>query len=247
MDGTVDYAGRRIEYTLRRSPRRRSIGLTIEPDGRLVVAAPPAMPLVAIEAFIREKAAWVLKHQLRLASLAEAQGRQPRQFAEGETLPLLDETLTLHYASPHGGVPPQIWRAELQLCVRGIPPVHADEAARQAAVRRQLEAWYKAQAQTYFEAACARYSAQLGLAPSRVGIGDAQRRWGSCSGRGSLRFSWRLMLAPQALAEYVAAHEVAHRVELNHSLRFWRVVAKLMPDFKARERRLAEIGAGLVL
>jgi predicted metal-dependent hydrolase len=243
----VDYAGRRLEFDLRRSTRRRSVGLTIEPDGSLRVAAPLRMPLALIAAFVREKAAWVLKHQLRLASLAASRGVAERRFAEGEALPLLDEQLTLHYAAPHSGVPPQVWREGGRLCLRGIPAQHADEPARREAVRRALEGWYHAQAHEYFTGACARYARSLGLDPSRVSIGDAQRRWGSCSGRGSLRFTWRLLLAPQALADYVAAHEVAHRVELNHSLRFWRVVAKLMPDFKARERKLAEIGSTLVL
>jgi predicted metal-dependent hydrolase len=245
--GIVEYAGRRIGYTLRRSSRRRTVGLTIEPDGSLHVTAPLRLPLAPIEAFIREKAGWILKHQLRLASLAEARTIPERAFATGESLPLLDEQLTLQYLGPAHGVPPQAWRDGAVLYIRGIPADHPDEGARRAAVRRLLEGWYKLQAQGYFEAACARYAAQLGLAPSPVSIGAAQRRWGSCSSSGSLRFNWRLLLAPQALADYVAAHEVAHRIELNHSLRFWRVVAKLLPDFKARERRLAELSTRLQL
>lgn len=242
----IDYAGHRIEYGLRRSDRRRTIGIAVKPDGSVQAAAPRWASAEAVHAFVREKAGWILKHQLRLA----ASGASPvpqRQFAEGESLPLLGQDLALHYADPGVAVPPQAWREEGRLIIRGLPAEHTDEPARQAAVRQLLEAWYRGEAERYFAAVAATYSGQLGLDAPRISIGAAQRRWGSCNARGALRFNWRLLLAPEPLADYVAAHEVAHRIELNHSLGFWRLVAKLVPDFKTRERTLNSIAAALTL
>jgi predicted metal-dependent hydrolase len=202
-----------------------------------------------IHSYVREKAAWILKHRLRLQASAkyieEAQVR--RCFAEGEMLLLLGESLRLNYRPPDSGVPPRVWREGEQLCITGLPAEHPDAAARQAAVRRVIEDWYKAQALAFFSSSSSSYAQQLGLAPPRVRIGSPRQRWGSCNSRGELRFNWRLLLGPRELADYVAAHEVAHILELNHSLRFWRVVARLLPDFKARERRLDELGPALVL
>jgi predicted metal-dependent hydrolase len=245
--GVVEYAGRSIEFAIRRSARRRTIGLTVLPDSSLVAAAPPWASYAAIAGFVREKAAWALQHQLRLRSLHGAGSAAQREFAEGDSLPLLGLPLTLRYADPAQGIPPQVQRIGGELQLRGLPAAHPDEEQRRGAVRRALEEWYRREALVFFTARTAHYCAQLGLATPRVSIGAAERRWGSCSSRGSLRYNWRLLLGPEELADYVAAHEAAHLVELNHSLRFWRVVAQLLPDFRARERRLAEIGATLEL
>jgi predicted metal-dependent hydrolase len=76
-------------------------------------------------------------------------------------------------------------------------------------------------------------AARLGKSVTRVGVRDPKSRWGSCSSRGALSFSWRLIFAPEPVIDYVVAHEVAHLVEMNHSPRFWRVVASLVPDSAA--------------
>jgi predicted metal-dependent hydrolase len=75
-------------------------------------------------------------------------------------------------------------------------------------------------------------AARLGKSVTRVGVRDPKSRWGSCSSTGALSFSWRLVFAPEAVVDYVVAHEVAHLVEMNHSPRFWKVVASLVPDSK---------------
>ncbi|MGA8399465.1 MAG: M48 family metallopeptidase, partial [Stellaceae bacterium] len=88
----------------------------------------------------------------------------------------------------------------------------------------------KALARRDFAGRARALATQLGKSVTRVGVRDPKSRWGSCSSKGALSFSWRLVLAPEPVIEYVVAHEVAHLVEMNHSPRFWKVVANLVPD-----------------
>jgi predicted metal-dependent hydrolase len=246
MTHQLDYAGHWISYTIERR-HRRTIGLTVRPDASVVAVGPSWARAEEIHAYVRSKAPWILKHQLRLANSGSGGSPPSRTFADGEPIPYLGQLLPLRFADTNGHIPPRATLEDGALLIQGIPPSHADEDARRAAVRRVLEDWYRQQALGYFTRACNGYAAGLGLSPAPVGISAAQRRWGSCNAQGKLRLNWRLMLAPPELADYVAAHEVAHRLEMNHSLRFWRLVAKLMPDFKARERKLDEIGGAFFL
>jgi predicted metal-dependent hydrolase len=106
------------------------------------------------------------------------------------------------------------------LCVAGEAP-HLD---------RRISDFLKREAQRDLDAASRRYAAKLGVAIKRIHVRDQSSRWGSCSNTGVLSFSWRLILAPSFVLDYLAAHEVCHLVELNHSLRFWRLVKRLYPE-----------------
>jgi hypothetical protein len=106
------------------------------------------------------------------------------------------------------------------LCVAG-------EAAH---VNRRVSDFFKREAERDLQAASRRYAAKLGVAVKRISVRDQSSRWGSCSNTGVLSFSWRLILAPPFVLDYLAAHEVAHLVELNHSPRFWRLVGRLYQD-----------------
>lgn len=109
----------------------------------------------------------------------------------------------------------------------------------------RLLKWFKAEAKACLTDASEAYADILGVRFNRVSIGDMKSRWGSCSSRGTLRYNWRLMLAPEAVMKYVAAHEVAHLLEMNHSDRFWAHVARCEPDFQAHRRWLKRHGSDL--
>lgn len=110
---------------------------------------------------------------------------------------------------------------------------------------RRLEAWLKKVAKDRLTLACETHAGRLGALYNRVSIGDMKSRWGSCSSRGTLRFNWRLVLAPEAVLDYVAAHEVAHLLEMNHSDRFWAHVEKCRPDYAGQRKWLRVHGGAL--
>ena len=121
------------------------------------------------------------------------------------------------------------------MCVAGEPP-HLD---------RRIGDFLKREARRDLEAASSRFAARLRIDIKRVSIRDQSSRWGSCSNTGVLSFSWRLILAPSYVLNYLAAHEVAHIKELNHSPRFWRLVGQLDPDYERAKAWLDAHGTDL--
>jgi predicted metal-dependent hydrolase len=112
-------------------------------------------------------------------------------------------------------------------------------------VARRVTDFLKREAKRDLAAATRRHAAALGVAIERIGVRDTATRWGSCSADGALSYSWRLVLAPAFVLDYLAAHEVAHRRELNHSARFWRLVDQLVPDRRRAEAWLKAHGNSL--
>jgi len=204
--------------------RRRTLGLFVEGEG-LEVRAPRHATLSDIEAFIREKERWI---RGRLA--------EPRRvrfvWQAGARLPWLGRTVTL--ALRHGEIGAWLSEDELRL---GL----ADGSS----LRERALEWIRGQAQEFFRERVAELSRPLGLRATGVGLSDAKTRWGSCGANGRVLLNWRLMLLPPHLIDYVAAHELAHVRELNHSRRFWAVVATLYPDHRSARRELNALARAL--
>lgn len=110
---------------------------------------------------------------------------------------------------------------------------------------RRLKDFLKREARREIDIAARRHAAALGVTIKRIAIKDTTSRWGSCASDGSLSFSWRMILAPPLVLDYLAAHEIAHRVEMNHSARYWRVVESIFPDYEKAESWLKRHGAEL--
>lgn len=111
---------------------------------------------------------------------------------------------------------------------------------------RRVEAFLKLGARDALSTACDGYSAQIGREYGRLTLRDVRSRWGSCTTEGNLMFSWRLIMAPPEILNYVAAHEVAHLAEMNHAPAFWEIVRTLDPNFKEHRHWLRENGAQLL-
>lgn len=219
-------AGHAVTYRLCRA--RRRLSLRIDEQG-LLLGAPPHLSLALIEAFIARHADWVLA---RLAALSQDLARRRAVLVEGAQLPLLGGVVTLRFTSGanHGFFSEN----ELWLALRaGSDPL---PIARRALQRRALE---------YFEPRVASQAARLCRAPPPLALSSARRRWGSCNAQGVIRLNWRLIHLPPAAIDYVIAHEVAHLVEMNHGPRFWQLVTRLQPDWRAARALLDQSGRAL--
>jgi len=213
-------SGEVLSYRLVRS-RRSSIGLVADADG-LEVRAPRHAAIAEIEAFILEKGSWIRK---RLAGPR----RTPFVWESGASLTWLGNRITL--LQRHGETGMSLVEGELRF---GL----ADGAS----LRSRALDWMQAQASAFFGERVAALARPLGLHPSDIGLSDARTRWGSCGANGRLLLNWRLMLLPPHLIDYVAAHEIAHLRELNHSPHFWEIVASLFPEHREARRELNTLG-----
>jgi len=219
----LSLSGGVLSYRLVRS-RRGSIGLLADAEG-LEVRAPRRATIANIEAFIAEKESWIRR---RLSG----PNRTHFVWESGASLTWLGKKVTL--VQQHGRI--GIWLSDGELRF-GI-----DDGA---SLRERGLEWMRAQARAFFQERVSVLARPLGLHPSDVGLSEAKTRWGSCGVNGRLLLNWRLMLLPPHLIDYVAAHEVAHLRELNHSPRFWDIVASLFPGHRSARRELNALGRTL--
>jgi len=217
-------SGDQLHYQLERR-QRRTVGLKITADG-LIVHAPKRISQTLLESLIAQKADWIQK---KLS--ARNENKLPAlQWQDGEQLLLLGNTVTL--AVKHDARSRAVNHQPGLLAL--AMPNHDDESA----VSRKVLQWYKKQALTDFARRLEIFSARLGVALPKLLISNARTRWGSCNSKREVRLNWRLLQAPPHLINYVICHELAHLKEMNHSAKFWAVVASIYPDYKAAEKEL---------
>jgi predicted metal-dependent hydrolase len=206
-------------YTLRIQAATREAILTLPPRGSVREA----------KAFATKHGGWIAARLGRLPAVVP--------FAHGTILPLRGVP---HRIVHRRGVRGTVWtetdaQGNRLLCVAGEAP-H---------IARRVSDFLKRQAKHDVELASRRYAEKLGVTIKRTVIRDQATRWGSCSTTGSLSFSWRLILAPPYVLDYLAAHEVAHLVEMNHSRRFWRLVERTFPGLERAKAWLDANGTDL--
>lgn len=213
-----------VEISLRRSARARRISLRVSRlDGRVTLTLPRGVREREGLAFAREKAAWLR---------AQLDDRPEEVFATlGAQIPILGVPHLVE-AAPSGRSP------RLDGGALRVPGA-------QERVPARLAAFLKERARAELCAASDRYAKALGRPYTSLTLRDTRSRWGSCSSGGGLMYSWRLIMAPRAVLDYVAAHEVAHLAEMNHSAAFWETVTALYGDYRAPRRWLRESGGEL--
>ncbi|ACB94901.1 M48 family metallopeptidase [Beijerinckia indica] len=232
----VGHAGESLRILLKRSPGARRMTLRVRSASRDVVLTMPAQGAVQdARIFAERHVAWIQARLSRLPTLVP--------FLPGSVVPLRDVPhLILARDERHKG---PVWLDTLPyaaegalgaLCVSGEAAHHA----------RRVRDFLMREARRDLEAAVERHAVNLGTRPSKISLRDTTSRWGSCSAKGGLNFSWRLILAPPYVLDYLAAHEVAHLRHMNHSDAFWRLVAELSPDVDVAEAWLKTRGSGLM-
>jgi len=226
---TVDFGGAIFPVRLRRNGQARRYTLRIHSVTReVVLTMPPRGSLRQASAFAQKHGAWIAARLERLPDAAP--------FSDGTVLPLRGvEHLIAHRQGARGTVWVEAIGEERLLCVAGAEP-H---------VPRRVRDFLKREAKSDLEKASRQAAAALGVTIKRVSVRDQSSRWGSCSTTGALSYSWRLILAPPFVLDYLAAHEVAHLVEMNHSAAFWRLVERICPHMSRAKSWLDAHGTEL--
>lgn len=223
---TID--GRRLPVKLIVNPRARHVSVRIDPTRREAIAtAPSKRHLKHAAQFAAERAGWIAHELSRLP--------QGVQLTPGARVPLRGVEHELVYE--HGRAAPRVEAGEIARLIAPAPDV--------ALFEPRLLRFFKDQARADLAARVAVHAQTLGVKPARLQVKELRSRWGSCSSDGVLSFSWRVICAPAFVLDYLAAHEVAHLREMNHSRRFWAHVRKCMPDYESGRAWLHEHGCAL--
>ena len=223
----IAFDGAIYPIQLRRHRQARRYTLRVQAASRAVLLTMPLRGSVKeARAFAERNGGWIAARLKRLP--------QPIPFADGLELPLRGEPHRIAHRAARGTVWTEAGEPPL-LCVAG----NAKH------LPRRVHDFLKREAKRDLEAASRRYAAAIGVTVKRVSVRDQTSRWGSCTAAGVLSYSWRLILTPPFVLDYLAAHEVAHLVEMNHSRRFWRVVARICPDWQRAKAWLSTHGAAL--
>lgn len=205
--------------------KRRTIALEIARDAGLIVRAPFRAPLDFIEKVVFKKRFWIKEKQEFVRERCKK--IVTKEFVNGEGFLYLGDIYKLEFVDVLDK--PIAFNNGFLVSLK-----HADTA------KEVLIAWYKEQAYQKISERVHWYSSLYGLKYNKIKISDAQRRWGSCSAKGNLNFSWRLIMAPLRVIDYVVVHELAHIEEKNHLKDFWNKVKVMMPDYKQNKKWLKE-------
>lgn len=225
MSEELSIPGLRAPLRVRRSTRARRFALRVRPqDGTVELVLPERANLQKAAGFVVEHRDWIGNRQA---------ATPPRATLEaGHTVPLLGGSLSIrHVAGRRGGA----WIEGDELLVSGDPQ-HTP---------RRVRDFLKAEARRQIAPRAHEKAERIGRRIRAITVRDTASRWGSCSHDGRLSFSWRLVLTPLAVLDYVIAHEVAHLAEMNHGPRFWRLVESLTPDHAIHRDWLKRHGLGL--
>lgn len=238
--GRVGFGGTVIEYTIVRSRRRKkTVAITLDPDRGVVIAAPVSTSPDRVRELVEKRAGWILRR-----GSSEILESRRKAFVSGESLPYLGREARLFVE--HADVRwPRLLFDHWNFYVTA--PARLEGEERRAAIERALTTWYRRRAAERLTERTARWAELAGRAPTAIYIRDQRRRWASCSADGTLRFNWRIIMAPPPLMDYVVVHELAHLRVRNHSADFWAVVARLLPDYELRRSQLKALGPSLAI
>jgi predicted metal-dependent hydrolase len=217
-----------ISVRLRVNPRAHRFTLRLEPSGEAaVLTLPPGVAMPQARMFLMRQSDW----------LARALARHPGRVVvgDGARLPVAGEEVEIAVVDGPRRAP-RLERGRLIVSCPGAAGFQ---------VGPRVAAFLKTRARDALVPAAGRYAGMLGRRLAAVSLRDTRSRWGSCSNRGRLSFSWRLAMAPPEVLDYVAAHEAAHLVEMSHGARYWEVVERIMPDYRRHRTWLKREGRRL--
>jgi predicted metal-dependent hydrolase len=220
-----------LDFVVRRSTRRKTIGLTLERDGGLLISAPTDCDAEALREAVQSRLLWI---HTKLAARRLLQGTPPpHRYRDGEGYWYLGASHRLKVVRGAPEAPPLRLNG-------GWFELAESERGR---AREHFVAWYGAELRAWVASYGGRFAARLGVQPTAVTVASLGHRWGSCEPDGEVRLHWRLALLPTTAIEYVFVHELAHLRSPRHDRTFWGLVDRALPDGHTRRRWLAAQGA----
>ncbi len=223
-----------VQYSLKRSSKRRTIGFVIN-DAGLSVVAPKWVTVTQIEESIAEREDWITRKTFEWQEFTKKRDGLRVDWGDGARVRYLGTEITVRLDNSS-----DVTKAGA-LFDDNLLRIALPAQANNEQIKNRVESWLQSRAKIIFAERIPLYSQKLGSAPTRWALSSARTRWGSCAHDGSIRLNWRLVQFPLDIIDYVVAHELAHLKELNHGPEFWRTVGELFPDYEQKRRWLKQI------
>ncbi|MFB6471266.1 M48 family metallopeptidase [Paenibacillus glucanolyticus] len=230
MHQILQFGKRHIPYTLIESPGRKSLNIAVE-NGEVLVTIPTGIEENQYQSILHKKAPWILK---QLAYFEEMHSPPcVLQFVSGEKLPYLGRyyRLKVHKEENHLTASFRFYRGQF---VAIVPQNTSPESYRDL-IYPLYQEWITEKGKLFVEKRMPRFVQRLGKSPNHLLIRNMEKRWGSCTPKGSILLNWRIFLAPVSIVDYVLAHELAHLKIMNHTPAYWDTLRMLLPDYEERK------------
>jgi predicted metal-dependent hydrolase len=225
--GTVQFGNTTINYQVQRSERRKTVSIGVDHQG-VTLTAPSETDSSHLQQLVYSRGPWIIRKQSNLRDSAQVVSSE-RRFVSGEEVRYLGRQYRLKRI-------PNTQKVRLYGRFLEIPDLENIPLLRSLIVE-----WFCLRAEERLPERVQLYSRRLGVSVPPIFVRDQQSRWGSCNAKGELRFNWRIIMAPMSLVDYVVAHELCHLEHLDHSSSFWKRLRQIMPDYRKRRDRLAEL------
>ena len=230
----INIDGQTITYTVRRSFKARRVRLEVRQQTGLTVIVPRSYPISQLYGLLKSKERWISRNLQRFSNSHSLSARKELKY--GDTVPYLGQDLELVKQENHHGESVVLYGNKLAL---------SPDLFKNGLLELALEQWYRTEAARLITEIADKLSSQMGIDYKRILIRGQKTRWGSCSHKKNLSFNWKLIMAPEPVVEYVTIHELIHLKEMNHSKKFWELIAQYCPDWRQHKKWLKQHEADL--
>jgi predicted metal-dependent hydrolase len=227
---TIQYGNRVIQYNIKKGNRKKTVAVHINPMATITVFSPRHLDDEKIRMIVQKKARWILEKQKQVES--NRYSNSMKEFVSGESFPYLGKLYRLKVMKTAEDTIRKCRLVNGRFLVE-INGNHETEVNR-TVVKKVLVDWYLERAETKIKERVDRFSQQIGKTPLSIKIKNQERRWGSCSRNGSIRFNWKVIMAPISVMDYVIVHELCHLIHPHHSTQFWQKVQSIIPGYRRR-------------
>ncbi|MEH2126917.1 M48 family metallopeptidase [Nostoc sp.] len=218
-----------LSFELRESPRRRTVEITIERDGQLIITTPPQVPVEKLGQIIEQRRFWIYNKLLKKSAIK--QPTEQKTYLPGEGFYYLGRSYRLKLVDSANN-PLRLYQGRFELL-----------RSHQEQGRDLFIQWYSGHIQQHLESITTSIANRIGAKPTSIQVRELGNRWGSCNPKSDIYFHWHVALLPNAMIEYVVVHEMVHLVQPNHNRDFWDRVERILPDCAERKDWLAKNGA----
>lgn len=226
----IIFGKKQIRYKIKRGKRVKTAAITVTPDARIVVAVPSFLNKKDVEKFVRKKARWIFEKQEYFKALSSLYPE--KEFISGEQILYLGRRYRLKVKHSHSDGSGKLKLIGRRMFVFVGNDLNKKE--KKSVIRDAIKNWYISRAKIVIRKRVNQFCKFLNVGPEEIIIKTQKKRWGSCSRDGTLRFNWRVVIAPMSIIDYIVVHELCHLKVKNHSAEFWRLVSLALPDYQRR-------------